>query len=225
MNENIDEFFELFRQYCYLIPFQVKMGIIISHPLIDSTAYVSQKTGEIAQIKDESDFNDVIEERLESLYGVLKIDKNWKSFFFQINRPYRLAILELAKDFITKNNFSEFWGIYWIDTEFPHQNNIQELISNFKYCNKDYLMDSEELNYIKTLPKIITIYRGIQKGASVESLSWTLSYEVALWFSNRFDNNGKVYEAQLNKDDILAYFSGEEEIICEPKNLVNLKEL
>jgi len=49
----------------------------------------------------------------------------------------------------------------------------------------------------------------------------------AEWFANRFGENGTVYEAQIQKQHIYAYFSGrnESEVIVDPKYLMELTQL
>lgn len=49
-------------------------------------------------------------------------------------------------------------------------------------------------------------------------------YDVAEWFSKRFDNDGTIYEAQINKEHILALFNirNESEVIVDPTYLMDI---
>ena len=65
------------------------------------------------------------------------------------------------------------------------------------------------------------MYRGINKHGSVEALSWTLDKEQAEWFANRFEMfgiTGTVYQANINKEYVLAYFSREQEAVIDFTN-------
>ena len=74
-----------------------------------------------------------------------------------------------------------------------------------------------------------TVYRGVttHNAKSVKALSWSLSQETAEWFAHRFGENGTVYEAQIDKKHIYAYFSGrnESEVIVDPSYLTNITEV
>ena len=49
---------------------------------------------------------------------------------------------------------------------------------------------------------------------------------MALWFAKRFDSDGTVYTAEIEKSHILALFDGrdESEIVVEPAYLLNIEE-
>lgn len=59
---------------------------------------------------------------------------------------------------------------------------------------------------------------------NVKALSWTLSRETAEWFAHRFDEDGTVYEAKIDKKHICALFTGrnESEVIVDPKQLKDI---
>ena len=77
----------------------------------------------------------------------------------------------------------------------------------------------------------ITIYRGEdEKSNSYKSaLSWTLSLDMAKFFANRYNktNSGKVYQATVAKEDILAYLPEreEEEVIVKSPDLINVEQI
>ena len=41
---------------------------------------------------------------------------------------------------------------------------------------------------------------------NVYALSWSLDYDKANWFAHRFDEDGTVYRARIDKKNILAFF-------------------
>lgn len=68
----------------------------------------------------------------------------------------------------------------------------------------------------------LCVYRGASVGRNLRGLSWTRNLEKAVWFSNRFNTEGKhgyVQTAIVPKNEIFAYFNtrGEEEIVCSVK--------
>lgn len=58
------------------------------------------------------------------------------------------------------------------------------------------------------------------------ALSWTLDYETADWFARRFDEDGTVYKAQIDKEHIFALFNGrdESEVVLDPKYLKDITQ-
>ena len=65
----------------------------------------------------------------------------------------------------------------------------------------------------------VLIYRGVGSEDYKYDMSWTLSFERAKWFAERFGSNTQiVYKAFVQKQDILAYFAdrGEDEVVVDP---------
>ena len=77
--------------------------------------------------------------------------------------------------------------------------------------------------------EVLTIYRGEgEKSTPInKALSWTTCINVALFFANRFDSNGKVYRAKIRKENILAYIThrGEEEVVAMPESVFEIEDL
>lgn len=108
------------------------------------------------------------------------------------------------------------------------------------YSNSEYGFDKfnfvKALRHAKTtddirkLSKIIkqenfTVYRGAtDKSTPLEqTISWSLDYDVAKMFANRFNNHGKVFKATANINDVLAFIdSDEKEILIENQKLKNI---
>ena len=104
-----------------------------------------------------------------------------------------------------------------------------KLLSLFKQADPTVLMEQDEYVQFKMLDDPVTVYRGVttHNAKNVKALSWTLSRETAEWFANRFGEKGTVYEAQIDKKHIYAYFSGrnESEVIVDPSYLTNITEV
>ena len=89
-------------------------------------------------------------------------------------------------------------------------------------------MDEEEHTVYRSLDDPVTVYRGVTSynAKNIKALSWTLDRETAEWFAHRFGEEGTVYEAQIPKKYILAFFNGrnESEAVVDPKHLEQIME-
>ena len=78
------------------------------------------------------------------------------------------------------------------------------------------------------LDDTVTVYRGVTtiNSDNLLALSWTLDYETADWFARRFDEDGTVYKAQIDKEHIFALFNGrdESEVVLDPKYLKDITQ-
>lgn len=110
------------------------------------------------------------------------------------------------------------------------------------YCELEYINRYDEFkdifektkgfiteNDIEIDEDVVTIYRGVTEKSSEIStaLSWTLSKEVAKFFSTRFDSDGEIYCAKINKEDILVAnnLRNEFEVIVNPEKLMNVSKI
>ena len=81
------------------------------------------------------------------------------------------------------------------------------------------------------LSGLLTVYRGAAPGEPKEQvgISWTLSYTRAEWFARRLvrGGGGKVFVAQVQAVDVLAYFvkRDEAEVVVDPATLGGVEEL
>ena len=148
-----------------------------------------------------------------------------------LTKPYRLVFLKYAEPYLSQKDFSRILADAWTQTEAPHNDpnfSTNKLIGLFKKADPVYLMEIDEYKQFKELENTVTVYRGVTpyNADNLKGLSWTLNPETAEWFSNRFGDDGTVYEAQIEKSHIYAYFSSrnESEIIVDPKYLTDITE-
>ncbi len=146
--------------------------------------------------------------------------------FFMLNPPYYLTFLKYAENHLSKKDFSEMLSNAWILSEMPNRDkNVSkgQLVEMFKRADPSVLMEPAELACFQGLDATVTVYRGVTpyNEKNLKSLSWTVNLETAQWFAHRFGEQGKVYQATIAKEHILAYFNGrnESEVIVEPKYL------
>ena len=129
----------------------------------------------------------------------------------------------------TRKEISKILGDAWVRSENPNGDaNVskRELLSMFKQADKKALMTEEDYKRWESLDDTLTVYRGVtsHNAKNIKALSWALDEKTAEWFAHRFDENGTIYEAQINKKDVYAYFGerGESEVIVDPKGLQNI---
>ena len=86
------------------------------------------------------------------------------------------------------------------DAEVSHT----QLTEIFRHSDPAALMDEAEQAQLAELDDTVTVYRGVTtiNSDNLLALSWTLDYETADWFARRFDEDGTVYKAQIDKEHI-----------------------
>lgn len=158
-------------------------------------------------------------ERREDAFGV----------YLMITKPYLLAFLKYAEPYLSKDDFAKILADAWIRCEAPNNDpnlSKRNLVALFKNADPQVLMDESEYSQYRTLDDVVTVYRGVTEhnANNVKALSWTLNRETAEWFAHRFDEDGDVYSAQIQKKHILALFNGrnESEVIVDPKHLQDI---
>lgn len=151
--------------------------------------------------------------------------------YTMVNKPYLLTFMKFAEPYLSRKDFSGMFGEAWITSEAPHMDvNVskEESVAFFKKCDPTVLMEDHERELLEDLSDTLTIYRGVtsHNADTVEALSWSLSRNTAEWFAHRFGEDGRVFEAKIDKENVLALFSsrGEHEIIVDPKYLYDIQE-
>ena len=152
--------------------------------------------------------------------------------YILINTPWSLFFINLVEPYLSAEDFAALLKDAFMGMEQPNMDsNISttQIKNYFKKCDKNALMEEEELEVYNSLPDIVTVYRGVTSynNKKIEVLSWTIDPEVAKWFANRYEEHGQVYAATISKKHILAYFGGrnEAEVIVDPSKLKDIKLL
>lgn len=199
--------------------------VIVQHPFTNSGIVVGSLLGRDGLV-------DITESR-EDFEKWKSILESWfekadsaSGIFWMVNKPYRLFFVKLAAPFLSTNEFSALFADAWIGSEAPNMDpNVskKELVRMFKNAEPTALMTEEELTVLRSLDDPVTVYRGVTpyNENDLLALSWTLNRDKAEWFAKRFHEDGRVYEAEISKEHILAYFSrrGEEETVVDPRFL------
>ncbi len=131
------------------------------------------------------------------------------------------TFLEIKPELKGKN----YW--YALRNSYQMSDNLFRFSKTIKDCflenepEREYLMDSEEIAYLKNLPEQITIYRGMTEDELKQEsfgCSWTLNKDIAYFFAYTYERNHNtnhlnkvVHEITINKSEVIAFFNEREE--------------
>lgn len=204
---------------------------IVSHPFTSTgvTANLNED-GSFSMVdllnkeEDRAKWREMMGEQIDSA-------ENAGQVFSLLNKPYYLTFLKFSAPVLSQKDLGQLLADAWILEECPNQDrNVskQELLNLFRSVPPELLMNEEERAAYRTLDDPVTVYRGVTSynAKNIKALSWTLDRETAEWFAHRFGEEGTVYEAQIPKKYILAYFNGrnESEVVVDPKYLEQIME-
>lgn len=152
--------------------------------------------------------------------------------YMMITKSYALGFLKFAQNSLSERDFADILADAWIRTEAPNSDpnlSKRDLLSMFRSTDPTLLMDEYDFQRFTALDDTVTVYRGVtsKNAKNIKALSWTLDRATAEWFAHRFGENGSIYEAQIQRQYIYAFFSGrnESEVIVDPKHLMELTQV
>jgi hypothetical protein len=150
-------------------------------------------------------------QKLEDAKDALKNEK-FEAYVWLHERPYRLDAFGKISEHLDDNRYWKLLGQVWVDTEngWANLNKWRRYFSSSR-SGRENLMDWDERLAYESLADTVTVYRGCQKGLNEDGISWTLKKEKAEWFATRFGKEGKVLEMRINKEKIVAVFTGRNE--------------
>ena len=163
-----------------------------------------------------------------------QIDRSKSAFHIHlmVTKPYRLTFLKYIQPYLSQKDFSEILNDAWTRSENPNSDpNVsqEELLAMFQTADPTALMEEDEYLQFKQFDDTDTVYRGVTSynAENIKALSWSLDCDKAAWFAHRFGEDGTVYEAQIAKEHILAYFNSrnEKEVIRCPQYLTELSKV
>lgn len=194
---------------------------ILKHPLFNYPFTTDSQTGEDVQITEEN-LEKYVNQRMMLIEKHIDND-NPEMAIFLFNKPYQIPAFIYIQTHLSQKAYDKLLMNIWVDTEFPHENTVEVMVALFQKGKQ--LMGAWQQKKYDTFPETVTIYRGLQEDAIEKGMSWTLNPKVAKWFANRFDNNGKILQAEIDKHYIFAYNNSrkEEEVIINPNYLKKIK--
>jgi hypothetical protein len=194
-------------------------GQMLRHPLVFSVPYYEQ-------------MNAYLNQQYRQKLKAIQEAREQREFFRYVHlheKPYRLYGFLQIEEELSDQQYWSILGDVWTNIE-----NISEDIQHWrrlwrsKRPNRSVAMDEDEREIFDTLPERLTIYRGSANRRGVRSMSWSRQPERAHWFGRRsagFVHADYYYLAtcEVRKEDVLAYFSREDEIVLFPAKCVNLQ--
>lgn len=98
-------------------------------------------------------------------------------------------------------------------------------ILEFLSTRRQITWESYDYEYFVQLPDRIQIFRG-GSGAMEEVLqgfSWSMDREIATYYANQSQEGGILLQAEINKEDILLVYPGENELVPRRDALIDPK--
>ena len=203
--------------------------MVVQHPFTSSGFVATTKDG-VMQLLDITESEENLQAWQAFMRKQINSTDNAYEIYMMTNKPYSLTFLKYASPYLSKADFSKILADAWIRSENPNDDtNVSKskLISMFKRADPHELMLESELQQYEELDEVVTVYRGVtsHNAKNIKALSWTLDREKAEWFANRFNEDGTVYEAEIEKTHIFALFNGrnESEVVVDPKFLMDIR--
>ena len=219
---NLDAIKELLINFLYLDIRKTELSpLIVSHPIFSSGTIFYK--GHLFDLFNSDDLSEILKYYAERFYRIATVEQ----CFSNLRSLYYLTFLKYIEPYLSLKDFSYYLAFAWIAEEDPNNDvNVSTdlAVKWFKSSDKQSLMTAKEYVRYSGLPKHLTLYRGISKDRNPDGLSWTESYEKALWFANRF-GKGYVLTGDANSADVLAYFNrrDEDEIVISPKSINDIR--
>ena len=218
---NITKIREIAFPFAYLpIERNKKTPILVSHPFLDTATAIPFKDGqEMINVLD----GDGEERFRASIVDRLKRINKLTGFLLLLNKSYRFSFLGHIQSYLSNDDLGMCLRYIWEDSEYTNSGSVftkKQLISLFNRSSKNTLMDEDELPAFQELPERIIVGTTSINCGDLRVFSWTLSRKKAEWYSQRFnDDIQNIFQTELPKDGVLAYFSTDEEIIADPYKL------
>ncbi|GAA0082862.1 hypothetical protein [Clostridium sp. CTA-6] len=148
-------------------------------------------------------------------------NKEYIRLFCLIDKPYRFSFYQqLFNDIPDEQKYEVFKDIY-TSCEYGFNNLSREFLEEiFEYNKADKNWFDDD---------IIAIYRGEGSLSTHynKAYSWTVNIDVARWFAERFNKNGKVYKGYIRQQDILDYLGdrNEKEVLAFPEDVFDVEQI
>ena len=211
----------------------------VTHPIFSCTLYPSGTDESCVDITEDAAAMERVKadihERIDACGSITQIGGA------VIDKKYRLLFLKLCEGYASRADIGSYLNQLWSSVEniIGDPNVTQkDIIRLFKLADPATLMREEDHKALAALGDTVTVYRGIRKTLLIsgkrliDGFSWSTSMDTAYWFARRFahcqEEMGRVFRAEIRKEDILAYFGeerGEREVVVTPHRLRNITEV
>jgi len=155
-------------------------------------------------------------------------EKNYKEFFYLMDDKIFLMVFNHLYWNISKEERYELFRTVYALLEYGHFEMNERILKDVFNHRTDKRLKAirKELDKI-TKKSTITIYRGETEESTPyqNALSWTTSLYHAVFFANRYEIKGRLYQAEVEKENVLDYITGrnEQEVLVSSEDLTNIQ--
>lgn len=169
---------------------------------------------------------EVVTQTNNKLTAFIKEGKYVK-FFGLIHQQFAFNMFLKLNNQIPDNQIFDVFKRVYTHSEYGFNDIDKELVRKVFSSNKK----KEFKNYIRVDKNgYATIYRGMTDLSTPveEAYSWTLDFNVAVFFAKRFNTlNSSIYKAKVHIDNIVDFIESrsEKEILLLPENLIDIQNM
>lgn len=220
--EKVKEMAELF---LLTEPKESEFGaMIISHPFYNSGYLMVDR--EVKNVIEDMEARKTV---TEQYLKRIRERNDYLSLISLITKPYRMDFFRHTKEYLSQEDCGKALVFVWQSTEGTNINkyiSLSEKQKWFQELPREYLMTKEEMDIFEKMDEEIYIYRGLgSPDSKIKALSWTLNKDQAIWFANRWNCPQGIFQAKVKKEDVLVYFTYEEEIIVNYHKLEHIEKI
>lgn len=225
MNTDIEFVKNNLIELLYKDPEPTDFPFLVSHPIFSYTHNFIN--GVLTNILEDKDKLPLLQEEYK---GIILSKKKVESCFNLVAPPFLLTFFSSVADYLSEKDYSEMLRLVWTHRDDSKDNMYilsDCLLNFFRKANKRYLMTSEEREYLASLPKKVSIYRGVNSENTYPTISWTTDLNVAEWFAKQGNENWYILRGVIPKKDILSYFNirGEKELIVDNNDIEDVSKM
>lgn len=208
----------------YLLPDE-KCPMLLHHSFFNCPMTVYKN--EMVDLRDSATRKNVFEEITEKIQSA----RSAANIADMLQPKWRMEFFKYIERHLNEEDYACLLRDAWTGSEFPNRDpgvSLAGKIRFFRKADKGLLMDKRERKVFDSLPDVVTVYRGCYGKGAQKGISWTLSFEKAKWFADRFPMwKGTVYTATIPKKYIYAYFNDrdEQEIILDSRMLQQTEQI
>lgn len=195
---------------------------IVNHPFITNNPFPIPNKGKSCDLVDVS----LQENRariIRYLTSIVLDCHTTVEIMLLVAKGYRRVFFKYINTYLSKQDYASLLRDVWICTEMHSQDvnvSLRTMSSWFKKAKQEWLMTNKEKSIVESFPDEITIYRGASEAIYHPAMSWTTSLDVAKYFATRFGKRGAIFKATVKKENVLAYFNQEQEVVVDYKKVV-----